>query len=64
MLQSIGLQKLDRTEQLNNRSRTLLATGCGSAGKESAHNAGDLGLIPGLGRSLDKGKAMHSSVLA
>ena len=38
MLQSIGLQKLDRTEQLNNRSRTLLATGCGSAGKESAHN--------------------------
>ena len=24
---------------------------CGSAGKESTHNAGDLGLIPGLGRS-------------
>ena len=24
---------------------------CGSAGKESAYNAGDLGLIPGLGRS-------------
>ena len=23
---------------------------CGSAGKESACNAGDLGLIPGLGR--------------
>ena len=23
---------------------------CGSAGKESAHNAGDLGLTPGLGR--------------
>ena len=23
----------------------------GSAGKESAYNAGDLGLIPGLGRS-------------
>ena len=23
---------------------------CGSAGKESAHNAGDLGSIPGLGR--------------
>ena len=23
---------------------------CGSAGKESAHNAGNLGLIPGLGR--------------
>ena len=25
---------------------------CGSAGKESACNAGGLGLIPGLGRSL------------
>ena len=29
---------------------------CGSAGKESAHNARDLGLIPGLGRSLGGGK--------
>ena len=29
---------------------------CGSAGKESAHNAGDLGLIPGLGRFLGEGK--------
>ena len=28
---------------------------CGSAGKESACNAGDLGLIPGLGRSLGEG---------
>ena len=37
---------------------------CGSAGKESACNVGDLGLIPELGRSLGKGKATHSSVLA
>ena len=37
---------------------------CGSAGKESACNAGDLGLIPGLGRSLSKGKATPSSILA
>ena len=29
---------------------------CGSAGKESACNAGDLGLIPGLGRSPEEGK--------
>ena len=36
---------------------------CGSAGKESAHNAGDLGLIPGLGRSPGEGKATHSSIL-
>ena len=29
---------------------------CGSAGKESACNAGGLGLIPGLGRSPGEGK--------
>ena len=29
---------------------------CGSAGKESAHNVGDLGSIPGLGRSPGEGK--------
>ena len=29
---------------------------CDSAGKESACNAGDLGLIPGLGRSPGEGK--------
>ena len=29
---------------------------CGSAGEESACNAGDLGLIPGLGRSPGEGK--------
>ena len=36
----------------------------GSGGKESACNAGHLGLIPGLGRSLEKGMATHSSILA
>ena len=29
---------------------------CGSAGKESTCNAGDLGSIPGLGRSPGEGK--------
>ena len=29
---------------------------CGSAGKESTYNAGDLGSIPGLGRSPGEGK--------
>ena len=29
---------------------------CGSAGKESPHTVGDLGLIPGLGRSPGEGK--------
>jgi len=37
---------------------------CGSAGKESACNAGDLGSIPGLGRSPGEGKGYHSSILA
>ena len=35
----------------------------GSADKESTSNAGDLSSIPGLGRSLEKGKATHSSIL-
>ena len=44
----------------------LLVAGfpCGSAGEESACNVGDLGSIPGLGRSLEKGAGTHSSILA
>ena len=34
----------------------LLGFPCGSAGKDSACNAGDLGSIPGLGRSPGEGK--------
>ena len=38
---------------------------CGSAGKESTCNVGDLGSIPGLGRyPLEKETATHSSILA
>ena len=33
---------------------------CGSANKESACNVGDLGSIPGLGRSPEKGKGYTS----
>ena len=36
---------------------------CGSDGKESACSAGDLGLIPGLGRSPEEGMATQSSIL-
>ena len=37
----------------------------GSDGKESAYNTGDLGLIPGLGRSPGEGKRYtHSSIPA
>ena len=42
----------------------ILGFPCGSAGKESACNVGDLGSIPGLGRSTGEGKATHSSILA
>ena len=35
----------------------------GSDGKESARDAGDPGSIPGLGRSLEKEMATHSSIL-
>ena len=34
----------------------ILGSPCGSAGKGSACNAGDLGSIPGLGRSPEEGK--------
>ena len=36
----------------------------GSDGKASACNAGDPGSIPELGRSIEEGKATHSSNLA
>ena len=39
-----------------NRTSVFLGFPCGSAGKESAHNVGDLGSIPRLGRSPGKGK--------
>ena len=38
--------------QLNHKG----SPSCGSAGRESARDAGDLGLIPGLGRSPGEGK--------
>ena len=36
----------------------------GSNGKASVYNAGDLGSIPGLGRSLEKETEAHSSTIA
>ena len=35
-----------------------------SNSKESACNVGDLGFIPGSGRSLETGMATHSTILA
>ena len=36
----------------------------GSDGKASACNVGDLGLIPGLGRPLEKEMTTHCSIIA
>ena len=44
--------------------RLTLSLSCGSAGKESTCNAGDLGSILGLEDPLEKRKATHSSILA
>jgi len=38
--------------------------GCGSSGKESACNAGDLGRSLGWEDPLEKGKSTYSSILA
>ena len=49
-----GRKELDTTERLNsnnNGDRSGRLRKYGSAGKECACNAGDLGSIPGLGRS-------------
>ena len=43
-------------KEANGYSVKTLGLPCGSAGKESACNAGDLGSIPGLGRSPGEGK--------
>ena len=43
---------------------TAVGFHCGSTGKESTYNVGDLGSIPGLEDPLEKGKATHSSFLA
>ena len=47
-----GCKELDTPERL---SFSLWGFPCNSVGKESACSAGDLGLIPGLGRSPGEG---------
>ena len=56
-----GREESDTTERLHFHVDGLP---CDSAGKESACNVGDLGSIPGLGRSPEKGKVTYSSILA
>ena len=45
-------------------TQVFLGFPSGSAGEESTCDVGDLDLITGLGRSLEKGRATHSSILA
>ena len=47
---------LSREDPLEKGQATHSSFPCGSAGKESTCNAGDLGLILGLGRSPGEGK--------
>ena len=49
---------------LKSRDITLPDFPGGSDGKASVYNVGDLGSIPGLGSSLEKEMATHSSTLA
>ena len=44
-------------KSISSLALSLLCFPCGSGGKESACNAGDLGCIPGLGRSPAEGKS-------
>ena len=78
MLQSMGSQRVGQdwvteltdwiiwkvtcTPMFTEASFTIIP--CGSAGKEFACNTGDLGSIPGLGRSPGEGKGYPLSMLA
>ena len=58
-MQKTLVQFLGQKDPLEKGSATtpvFLGFPCGSAGKESACNVGDLGSIPGLGRSPGEGK--------
>ena len=55
---------LSSITQLNLNTHYVQRFPGGSDGKEAACNVGDLGLIPGSGRSPGKGSATHSSNLA
>ena len=57
---------VEKIPQRRHRLPTVVFLGFtgGSDGKESTCNAGELGSIPGLGRSPGEGKSYHSSILA
>ena len=63
-MQETLVQFLGQEDPLEKRQATHCSILGGSGGKESTCNAGDLGSIPGLGRSPGEGNATHSSILA
>ena len=62
LVQFLGREDLLERDRLP--TPVFLGFPCGSAGKESTCNAGDLGSIHELGRSPGEGKGYHSSILA
>ena len=56
ILENIKLNERSQKKIKYHICSIFLGFPCGSAGKESACNAGDLGSIPGLGRSPGEGK--------
>ena len=64
VLRSMGSQRAGHDWVTELSWTELIALPRRLSGKESAYNAGDLSLIPGSGRSLEKGMATHSSILA
>ena len=51
-------------KQYFGRSTVLMGLCWWLSNQESPANAGDMGSIPGFGRSLEEGTATHSSILA
>ena len=63
-LQSMGSQRVRHNWVTKHMHRVLVqGSPGGSDGKESACSAGDLGSIPGSGRSPEEGHGTHSSIL-
>ena len=57
------MNDIEKEGKAKQASLTLLTKGGGSDGKVAAYNSGDLGSIPGLGNTLEKEMATHSSTL-
>ena len=57
------MNDIEKEGKAKQASLTLLTKAGGSDGKVAAYNSGNLGSIPGLGNTLEKEMATHSSTL-